>query len=234
MNPPNGFKEEGKFPIDLFTVENQILDVVEELSGRWGIENSVFYLSPLFMQSIQNNEYWNLQYAALSVASKIANEASDIEKLDEFTKWALLATRHNHPKVRYASLQLIGQYASDLRPKFIQKYFNEFVPLTMDLFQDSVPRVVSHVLASLDNFFEYCENPWMVELALNKYLPVLLNLIQNGSSLIVEGSVVLISSMATSRNTFGEQLVNIIELGFSILDKFNLVEEYSQVVNKTV
>ena len=104
----------------------------------------------------------------------------------------------------------------------------------MDLFIDSVPRIVSHVLASAENVFLSCEDPWMVELALNKYLPFLLNLIQNGSSMLKEGSVSLISSLGTSKSTFGEHLSSIIELGFGILDSFLKVEHFSKIVNKTV
>ena len=50
------------------------------------------------------------------VASQIAVEDATTESLTPFGQWAFYCAKNNHPKVRYASLQLIGQYSEDLFP----------------------------------------------------------------------------------------------------------------------
>ena len=50
------------------------------------------------------------------VASQIAVTDAAIESLTPFGQWAFYCAKHSHPKVRYASLQVIGQYSEDLFP----------------------------------------------------------------------------------------------------------------------
>ena len=87
------------------------------------------------------------------IASQIAIKNSNVENLALFVQWAFMAAKHDHPQVRYAALQLIGQYSEDLNPEFQEKYYEEYVPLSLALFQDKVPRIVAHAFACTTNFF---------------------------------------------------------------------------------
>ena len=50
------------------------------------------------------------------IASQIAIKNSTVDDLAIFVQWAFMAAKHDHPQVRYAALQLIGQYSEDLFP----------------------------------------------------------------------------------------------------------------------
>ena len=60
---------------------------------------------------MQNSSNWKYQFSALMIGSQIAIEQGVVENLGFFVQWAFLAAKHEHPKVRYAALQLIGQYS---------------------------------------------------------------------------------------------------------------------------
>lgn len=91
---------------------------------------------------------------------------------------------NNHPKIRYASIHLIGQYSDDLKPHFQERYYDVAVPLMINLLQDPIPRVVSHVFACITNFFEDFEEVWKVETCLGQILPMVLHYLKNGNSWI--------------------------------------------------
>ena len=60
---------------------------------------------------------------------------------------------HSHAKVKYAALQLLGQFSNDNKPQFQEKYFDTLVPKLIQVLHDPIPRVVSHDLACITNLF---------------------------------------------------------------------------------
>jgi hypothetical protein len=42
----------------------------------------------------------------------------EIDQLTIYAEWAITMLGHSHPKVKYAALQLLGQYSNDAKPEF--------------------------------------------------------------------------------------------------------------------
>lgn len=84
---------------------------VDVLSETIGFEQTLIYFQPLFLDYVQKKEDWRHQYSALIIASQIVNEAVVVDTLSLIVQWAISMTEHNHPKVKYAALHLLGQYS---------------------------------------------------------------------------------------------------------------------------
>lgn len=135
---------------------------VDHLSQTITFEEAVLQFQPIFLEYIQKQGDWRYQYAALMVASQLAVEDATPDALSLIAQWAFKETEHNHPKVRYAALQLIGQYSEDMNPEFQEMFYDSFTQMSGKLVQDPVPRVVAHTFSSATNFFEASTELWKV------------------------------------------------------------------------
>jgi len=64
-----------------------------------------------------------------------------------------MGVANNHPKVRFAAIQALGQISNDLNPSFQFEYLNEVIPMILDGMKEPVERVRSHWFACITNFF---------------------------------------------------------------------------------
>lgn len=87
---------------------------------------------------------------------------------------------HEQSRVRYASLQLISQYAIDLRPLFQENYFDQVVPPLFNILRDPMQRVVAVGFDCLNNFFDDFKDFWRTEGCVNQLLPVLVDYLKFG------------------------------------------------------
>ena len=67
---------------------------------------------------MQKNDNWRYQFAALMIASQIGVTKAEISKIGVFVQVALMAGEHQHPKVRYATMHMLGQLADDFGSEF--------------------------------------------------------------------------------------------------------------------
>ena len=65
---------------------------------------------------------WKLKFALLMVASQLGSEIEYPLTIKPFVDCAKLSLTNSHPKVRYAALQMIGQFCDDMKPNFQQIY----------------------------------------------------------------------------------------------------------------
>lgn len=82
------------------------------------------------------------------------SEDLNLDKLENVLKILNMGFVDEHPKVRFAAVQLLGQFSDDLKPDFQNKYFNQLMPIIINGFKDNVERVASHWLACMTNFIE--------------------------------------------------------------------------------
>lgn len=62
-----------------------------------------------------------------------------------------------HPRVRYAACNAIGQMSTDFAPVFEKKFHSKVVPGLLMVLEDNMnPRVQAHAGAALVNFSEDC------------------------------------------------------------------------------
>lgn len=110
----------------------------------------IIQLLPSWWEKSEND--WKHRYALLMVVSQFGSEIEYPLTVKPFIDCAKLSMTSSHPKVRYAALQLIGQFCDDMKPNFQQVYGTEILPFIFTCIKDEIPRVQSHAMACLTNF----------------------------------------------------------------------------------
>lgn len=109
-----------------------------------------------------------------------------------------------HPRVRYAACNALGQMATDFSPVFEKRFHDRVIPGLALLLEDhSHPRVQAHAGAALVNFFEDCPKgvllPYLeavvakIEAVLNAKVR---ELVEKGTKLMLEQIVVTLAALA--------------------------------------
>ena len=133
--------------------------------------------------------------------------------LDQVMEGVMNYINDQHPRVRFACCNAIGQMSTDFAPVFEKKFHAKVVPGLLHLLQDSAnPRVQAHAGAALVNFSEDCPKN-----ILQPYLPDIMGrleqvlqakfqeLVQKGNKLVLEQIVTTIASVAdTAEDKFIE------------------------------
>ena len=101
---------------------------------------------------------WKARYFDLMVKSQIASSLG-LDEASEMIEASLIHLKDPHAKVRYATLQLIGQACEDMAPDFQYKNQKLISIFYEGLVTEEVPRVLSHHFAGLLNFFHETVNP---------------------------------------------------------------------------
>uniref|UniRef100_A0A671P2B1 Importin-5 n=1 Tax=Sinocyclocheilus anshuiensis TaxID=1608454 RepID=A0A671P2B1_9TELE len=109
-----------------------------------------------------------------------------------------------HPRVRYAACNAIGQMATDFAPTFQKKFHDKVISALLQTMEDqSNPRVQAHAAAALINFTEDCPKTLLIPYldSLVQHLHVIMvaklqELIQKGTKLVLEQVVTSIASVA--------------------------------------
>lgn len=74
-----------------------------------------------------------------------------------FLSGLFIIYRLQHPRVRYAACNAVGQMSTDFAPIFEKKFHDKVIPgLLMVLDDNANPRVQAHAGAALVNFSEDC------------------------------------------------------------------------------
>uniref|UniRef100_A0A3P9JBW7 Karyopherin (importin) beta 3 n=1 Tax=Oryzias latipes TaxID=8090 RepID=A0A3P9JBW7_ORYLA len=109
-----------------------------------------------------------------------------------------------HPRVRYAACNAIGQMATDFAPTFQKKFHDKVIAALLQTMEDqNFPRVQAHAAAALINFTEDCPKSILIPYLDNllQHLHVIMvgklnELIQKGNKLVLEQVVTSIASVA--------------------------------------
>lgn len=120
--------------------------------------------------------------------------------------------RSQHPRVRYAACNAVGQMSTDFAPTFEKKFHDVVIPgLLLVLDDNANPRVQAHAGAALVNFSEDCAKSILMpylDAIMGKLESILTNkfqeLVEKGTKLVLEQVVTTIASVA---DTCEEQFV---------------------------
>lgn len=115
----------------------------------------------------------------------------------------LIAYFFQHPRVRYAACNAVGQMSTDFAPIFEKKFHDKVIPgLLMVLDDNANPRVQAHAGAALVNFSEDCPKN-----ILTPYLDAIMaklesiltakfqELVEKGTKLVLEQVSILINQI---------------------------------------
>lgn len=161
-----------------------------------------------------SNSDWRYRHAALMAISAVGEGChKQMEPLlPQIIDGVLNYLQDEHPRVRYAACNAIGQMSSDFAPTLQKKFHQRIVPALLNLLDDNNnPRVQAHAGAALVNFAEDCPKHILVQhldnvmLKLEAILKGKFNeLLKNGTKLVLEQVVTTIASVA---DTAEEQFV---------------------------
>ncbi|VVC88649.1 unnamed protein product [Leptidea sinapis] len=153
-----------------------------------------------------NSNDWRKRHAALMAVSSAGEGChKQMEQmLDQIVTGVLNYLVDQHPRVRYAACNAVGQMSTDFAPVFQKKFHQKVVSgLLMVLDDNDNPRVQAHAAAALVNFSEDCPKP-----ILSQYLGPLMQKLEHllttkleevvarGNKLVLEQVVTTIASIA--------------------------------------
>ncbi|KAE9602968.1 putative TOG domain-containing protein [Lupinus albus] len=143
---------------------------------------------------------WQKRHAALIALAQIAEGCSKvmIKNLEQVMAMVLNSFPDQHPRVRWAAINAIGQLSTDLGPDLQIHYHQGVLPAlaaAMDDFQN--PRVQAHAASAVLNFSENC-TPDILTPYLDGIVSKLLVILQNGKQMVQEGALTALASVADS------------------------------------
>ncbi|KAE9601182.1 hypothetical protein Lal_00023750 [Lupinus albus] len=143
---------------------------------------------------------WQKRHAALIALAQIAEGCSKvmIKNLEQVVAMVLNSFPDQHPRVRWAAINAIGQLSTDLGPDLQNQYHPGVLPAlaaAMDDFQN--PRVQAHAASAVLNFSENC-TPDILTPYLDGIVSKLLVILQNGKQMVQEGALTALASVADS------------------------------------
>eukprot|EP00768_Dysnectes_brevis_P001517 gnl/Dysnectes_brevis/1399_a1576_3492.p1 GENE.gnl/Dysnectes_brevis/1399_a1576_3492~~gnl/Dysnectes_brevis/1399_a1576_3492.p1 ORF type:complete len:1118 (+),score=443.07 gnl/Dysnectes_brevis/1399_a1576_3492:37-3390(+) len=138
---------------------DEIAEQAEETLDRISIALGGSVILPVIRQFVGSNsseQDWRVRYAcatALSiVAEGISNTVSNAD-ISSIISAVVSFASDGHPRVRWASINAVGQICDDFAPR-PQQMHAQVMPMLLQLAADDVARVSSHSLAAGINFLE--------------------------------------------------------------------------------
>jgi len=167
------------------------------LGGKMVMPHIIQAVPPM----LQSKE-WKHRYAGLMAISASAEGCKKAMEanLQGIVMACLPYVADEHPRVRFACCNALGQMATDFSPLFQKKMHDKVLPGLIHLLDDDAhPRVQSHTAAALVNFFEECPQ--------NVLLPYLPNLCQKMQATLEKKTMELVQ---THRKLVLEQIITTI------------------------
>lgn len=153
---------------------------------------------------------WQMRHAALMAFSSAGEgcHAQLLRVLDRIVNGILTFLSDDHPRVRHAACNAIGQMATDFRPDFENKFHGQVIPALCRLLVDHTNiRVQAHSACAMINFFEECPKETLenyldpvtehIEVALSRYMNEGIPK-DEGKLFVIENIIVALSSVADS------------------------------------
>ncbi|RDD39148.1 Importin-5 [Trichoplax sp. H2] len=156
-------------------------------------------------QMLQNGD-WRYKYAGLMAISAVADgcQKQMMQLLTNVVMTILPFLKDEHPRVRYAACNAIGQMSTDFAEYFQKKFHDKVLPQLLDLMDDIAnPRVQAHACAALYHFCDDCPSHILkiylepIAIKLKALLQSKLQeLMQQGTKNVLEQAITAISTVA--------------------------------------
>ncbi|KAF2459467.1 armadillo-type protein [Lineolata rhizophorae] len=178
-------------------------------------------LPPTFqwLPRMMTSAAWRDRHAALMAISAISEGCRElmIGELDKVLDLVIPALRDQHPRVRWAACNAIGQMSTDFARTMQENYHQVVLPNIIPVLESSEPRVQAHAAAALVNFCEEAEKVTL-EPYLDNLLSHLLQLLQNPKRFVQEQALSTIATVADSaEGAFSRYYDTLMPLLFNVL-----------------
>lgn len=140
-----------------------------------------------------------------------------VGELDKVLDLVVPALRDNHPRVRWAGCNAMGQMSTDFAGTMQSKYHRIVLANIIPVLESPEPRIQSHAAAALVNFCEEAEKATL-EPYLDDLLHHLLLLLRSPKRYVQEQALSTIATIADSAETaFGKYYGILMPLLFNVL-----------------
>ncbi|GAB7363350.1 hypothetical protein MBLNU230_g3631t1 [Neophaeotheca triangularis] len=166
---------------------------------------------------------WRDRHAALMAISAISEGCQELMEgeLDKVLDLVVPALSDQHPRVRWAGCNALGQMSTDFKGTMQTKYHQIVLPALMPVLGAPEPRVQAHAAAALVNFCEEAEKEILAPY-LDRLLQLLMGLLENQKRFVQEQALSTIATVADSAETaFGEWYGKLMPLLFNVLQQPN-------------
>ncbi|KAJ6261803.1 Importin-5 [Drechslerella dactyloides] len=158
-------------------------------------------LPPTFnwLPRMMNSASWRDRHAALMAISAISEGCRDLmlSELDKVLELVVPSLKDEHPRVKWAGCNAIGQMSTDFAGVMQEKYHAVVMDNIIPVLSSPEPRVQSHAAAALVNFCEEAEKE-VLEPYLDRLLSALLQLLRNPKRYVQEQALSTIATIADS------------------------------------
>ncbi|KAJ9075572.1 importin subunit beta-3, variant 2 [Entomophthora muscae] len=200
-----------------------------QMIGQYGIDRLACSLGGKFLLPVSfryikqmlRSEVWQQRHAALLAVSTIGEGCAKlmVKDMNNIVSLVLPYLKDPHPRVRYATLNSIGQLATDFPDEFAVSFHTSILGMVIPLLEDSAfPRVQAHAAAALLNLCERLDKT-MLEPYLSILLDKLFSLLNGSPAYIQEQVLTTIASIADSaEDRFGLYYDSIMPMLVTIME----------------
>ncbi|KAK6544185.1 hypothetical protein TWF694_000891 [Orbilia ellipsospora] len=180
-------------------------------------------LPPTFnwLPRMMNSASWRDRHAALMAISAISEGCRDLmlSELNKVLELVVPSLKDEHPRVRWAGCNAIGQMSTDFAGVMQEKYHSVVMDNIIPVLGSAEPRVQSHAAAALVNFCEEAEKE-ILEPYLDRLLAALLELLRNPKRYVQEQALSTIATIADSaEQAFARYYDHLMPLLFNALSQ---------------
>ena len=191
---------------------------MDRLANKLGGE---VLLQPTFswLPRMMGSNNWRDRHAALMAISAISEGCRELmqAELDKVLDLVIPALQDNHPRVRWAGCNALGQMSTDFAGVMQEKYHEVILTQIIPVLNAPEPRIQAHAAAALVNFSEEAEKA-VLEPYLDSLLNHLLRLLQSQKRYVQEQALSTIATIADSAETaFGKYYDTLMPLLFNVL-----------------
>ena len=174
--------------------------VGEQAMDRLAIALAGKAMLPVCFQAVSTmlKADWKQRHAALMTISAIGEGCMKQMESDlpSVVTLALPYLGDEHPRVRYAACNALGQMATDFSPAFQNAFHPQVIPALLAVMDDvNNPRVQAHSAAALVNFCEQATKE-LLDPYLESVLLKLFQLLQGGKRIVQEQAITTIATVA--------------------------------------
>ncbi|KAI0599648.1 armadillo-type protein [Biscogniauxia sp. FL1348] len=197
----------------------QCMDRLANKLGGETILAPTFHWLPRMMTSMA----WKDRHAALMAISAISEGCRDlmIKELSKVLELVVPALNDQHPRVRWAGCQALGQMSTDFAPTMQKEYYDTILKAIIPVLDSPEGRVKAHGAAALVNFCEEAEKA-ILEPYLDDLLSHLFQLLQNDKRYVQEQALSTIATIADAAEAaFSKYYDTLMPLLVNVLQREN-------------
>lgn len=130
---------------------------IERLIDSIGEETLLPIISRFVSELIEKTNDWRYKYVGIMIYKTLITHVDDMVTVDNLFPVIFQNLQNENSKIRYACISTIEELADTFQPHFSQKYYNDIIPILLNLFNDSVLKVQLESCEALNTLMTHCD-----------------------------------------------------------------------------